>query len=231
MNFQFICEAEPTMAQYLKDDVRVRIESAALVVFARRGFGRATMAAIAREAAISTGNVYRYFPDKDTLFRTVVPVSFARRLLKLVRARVKALEGVDEIRRLPPAAAFHDAAEELLAFCIANRLRVTVLLGRSAGTLHQGFTEALLQDLQTLAVAHFRGLNPALSLTNEERFALDRIYRNWASTLVDILETFEDDAGIRASVDAFSRYHLAGLHALLHGRPARSTASRGRNSA
>ncbi|HSK08441.1 MAG TPA: helix-turn-helix domain-containing protein [Vicinamibacterales bacterium] len=202
------------MAQQLKDEVRDRIMSAALDAFASRGFRAATMAGIARRAGISTGNIYRYSPDKETLFDTVVPPSFAREFLQLIRRRVRSLEGVTDVARLPAGSVFRAVAEELLAFSIANRLRVIVLLGRAEGTRYAAFAPRLRAELQGLALAHYRGLGGRVRVTAAHRFALERIYDDWLRTMVEILAASRDGAEIRERVEAYSRYHLGGLNAL-----------------
>ncbi|HEY3383610.1 MAG TPA: TetR/AcrR family transcriptional regulator [Vicinamibacterales bacterium] len=206
------------MTQYLKSDVRARIDDAALEVFAREGVERATMAAIARAAGISTGNVYHYYRNKNDLFQAVVGDTFVRQFQRLLRRRIKTLDGVPDVRTLGAGSPFHVAAEELLAFGIEHRLRVVILLGRAAGTRHAGFGSELVRTLQRLAVAHFRGLEPALAVTPALRSALERIYRHWVDTLVEILVTHQSSAAIREAVGLFSAYHLAGLEALFGAR-------------
>ena len=81
------------VAQYLKEEVQQRIDRAALETFAQEGFARATVAAIARRAAISTGNVYRYYPGKEALFEALLPPSFAEQLRELLRAAARRWRG------------------------------------------------------------------------------------------------------------------------------------------
>jgi len=45
---------------------------AALQLFSHRGYRATTMRDIAEEAEVSTGNVYHHFPDKETIFRTLL---------------------------------------------------------------------------------------------------------------------------------------------------------------
>src|SRR5262245_2966127 len=104
------------MAQYLKDEVQARIEAAALRVFATRGYEAASMALMAREAGVATGNLYRYFEDKQALFEAVIPPELPGRVTSLLRRRVAALEGVTNVRELGPDSAFHTVSAELLAF-------------------------------------------------------------------------------------------------------------------
>lgn len=205
------------VAQRLKDDVRARIAGAALQVFAARGFPGATMAGIARKARTATGNVYRYFPDKTALFDAVLPRSFARTLKTMIRRRVEALDGVADVTALAADAPFHAFAEELLRFSIENRLRVVVLLGRAEGTRHERFAGDLLRVLQRLASRHFRGVHPSTAITGAMRFALDHVYRSWMRTMIATLEELDDEQDLRAAVEAYSRYHLAGLNALFGG--------------
>ena len=206
------------MAQYLKDEIQARIHDAALALFALKGFGRATVAEIARRAGISTGNVYRYYPGKQELFDAVVPAGLASDLRHLVHRRVRALAGVADARTLGPATPYRQLSEELLAFAIEHRLEVIILLGRAEGTRHEAFAGALRRELEALAVAHFGREPSSVSADASMKFTLDRVYRNWIQTLVAILEAFEDERGIRKAVERFSAYHLAGLKGLFEER-------------
>jgi len=202
------------MAQVLKDEIEQAIGEAALRVFARKGFRSATMAEIGREAGVSTGNIYRYYRSKDELYHAVITDQFAGELLEMMRRRVRALDGIDDVRDLPASAPFHAISEELLGFCIANRLRVVVLLGRSEGTSHAGFTSDLVALLSKMAIAHFRGLDPDLKPGRTLRFNLERIYESFVTMIVAILVQFERETDIRQAVADFSRYHLAGMKSL-----------------
>ena len=51
---------------------RSAILDAASHLFAEHGFREVTTAALAAEAAVSTATLYRYFPDKESLFAAVI---------------------------------------------------------------------------------------------------------------------------------------------------------------
>jgi AcrR family transcriptional regulator len=59
-------------------DKREAIGRGARVVFARDGYARASIDAIALEASVSTRTIYNHFGDKETLFTSVVTDSSAR---------------------------------------------------------------------------------------------------------------------------------------------------------
>jgi TetR/AcrR family transcriptional regulator len=60
--------AKPT----IREENERAILAAAEAVFAERGFGGATMAAIAARAGVPKPNVHYYFPTKERLYRAVV---------------------------------------------------------------------------------------------------------------------------------------------------------------
>ena len=51
---------------------RRQILDAALKLFSHRGYGATSVIDIAEEAGVSKGNVYHHFPDKETIFRTLL---------------------------------------------------------------------------------------------------------------------------------------------------------------
>lgn len=51
---------------------RRQVLDAALELFSHRGYRATTVRDIAGEANVSTGNVYHHFPDKETIFRTLL---------------------------------------------------------------------------------------------------------------------------------------------------------------
>jgi AcrR family transcriptional regulator len=59
-------------------DKRRAILAGALTVFARDGYTRASIDAIAAEAGVSTRTIYNHFQDKAELFQTVIQESTAR---------------------------------------------------------------------------------------------------------------------------------------------------------
>lgn len=61
-----------TKQQVVSQFRRTEIVNAARTVFARKGFDRGIMDAIAKEAGIAKGTVYLYFRSKEEIFRAVL---------------------------------------------------------------------------------------------------------------------------------------------------------------
>jgi len=58
--------------QYTKEAVRCKILEAAEQEFDEQGYAGASMRSIVRRAETSLGNFYRYYPNKEALFLTIV---------------------------------------------------------------------------------------------------------------------------------------------------------------
>jgi AcrR family transcriptional regulator len=201
------------MSQYLKLEVQQRILDAALTAFATVGFEAASVAAIAAEAGVSTGNVYRYFDSKQTLFDAVVPESFPRTLKRLVRARLHAArEAHDPAQaRRTPGSAYRAVSDELVEFSLENRLRVLVLLERSAGTRYEKFADELVELLVEGALDHARSRGRAPRPSAAASFALRRIYANFLSTMAAALALDAPAPRVREAIESYTTYHLSGL--------------------
>lgn len=197
------------MGQKLKEDVRERIHRAAERVFAHSGYVSATMAQIAAEADISTGNIYRYYQNKDALFESVVSDEFAKDFMRLVKARVAALVEADNLTELAPEA--QERASQLLRFWIDHRLKVVIILDRAQGSRHEGFAAQFVRELSRQTLAKMKRDHKNLKVTKIVRFGLDNILSNSVRAIVAILETFEDEPQIRTAFAGFWSYQLAGL--------------------
>lgn len=203
------------MPQVLKEEVRARIDEAALDAFAAEGYHGATMAEIARRAGISAGNIYRYYPDKSALFDAVLPASFVARFRTLLRRRVDAAERGIDLPTVPEDHPYARASREVLDFSIEHRRRVMLLLGHAGGTRYEDVAGQVVEELMGAAVRHFGGGAPVggerPGLDDTRAFGLEQIYRNYVASLVGILERFADPDAIRRAVAAYERYHLVGL--------------------
>ena len=200
------------MAQRLKDDVRQRLVDAALDAFVLSGWRGARLADIAAAAGVSTGNVYRYFPDKDAVLAAAVPPALAAGLLRLLRRRVRDLATLDDWRRANVDG--NPSVDALLDFWIANRRAVIVLLGRADGS-PLGHVRPLVAAELTRMAARWQRAHTDRPVPPETRFVLRRIFEGTVEMIVAILAEHEDPAAIREAFRAFWRFQLAGLQSLL----------------
>lgn len=196
------------MPQHLKSELRDRIIQSAAQAFAMRGYAGTSMASIAREAGVATGNTYRYFTNKLELFNAVVPLDTVQRFDAVLNARLASLARLDDIRSLDAGAA--EAQSALLDFWTTHRWACVILLARSEGTPYAGFGDRFVDRLVDALVA-------ARSMPEGARFICRQIFEGTRQAIVAILLEYAEAAQVRAAFAQFWRYQLAGLAGLMEG--------------
>lgn len=79
-----------------------KIEDAALRVFTRLGFHGTSVRDIAKEAGVSIGNLYNYYPTKEEIFKSIIE-RYETHMEKLRRKALGPIHGVfepDELKRM-----------------------------------------------------------------------------------------------------------------------------------
>lgn len=90
-----MAEGTASAREQAKGDKRARIVEAAIRVFADRGFHRATVAEVAREADVADGTIYLYFKNKDDLLACLFEERMAE-LNALMSAQLAQVDGALE---------------------------------------------------------------------------------------------------------------------------------------
>ncbi|WP_321404230.1 TetR/AcrR family transcriptional regulator [Maridesulfovibrio sp.] len=201
------------MVQIRKENVRVRIEIAAEALFAQSGFRKATIKAIAQEANIATGNVYTYYPNKMTLYKAVITPEFVEEFSRLTRNRINAFALSQSNSHTPSY--MEDEAGEFLHFLIENKLKVIILLARSAGTEYEDFGRKYVQDMTTQAIELICEQSPQVEISPLLRFMLEKALADSVRGIVSSLEHFKDEELILKAFAAGTAYHLGGIAALI----------------
>jgi AcrR family transcriptional regulator len=89
------------------EDRREQIIDAAMRVFIQKGIARATNKAIAQEAGITTGLIYYYFENKESLLQAVLETRTSLKLVNQITA---------EMMEQPPEVFFAQIIEQVLPF-------------------------------------------------------------------------------------------------------------------
>ncbi len=92
-------ERAPGLRERKKQQTRRLLADTAQRLFAERGFEAVTVADIAREADVSPGTVFNYFPTKESLFYEGMVV-FEAALVEAVRSRPVGESAVTAFRRV-----------------------------------------------------------------------------------------------------------------------------------
>jgi AcrR family transcriptional regulator len=197
------------MPQVQKDEVRDRIQGAALAIFAEHGYRGATMAMIAERADLAVANLYRYYKNKDALFEAVVPDALAERHRELLERSVRSLS---YIARGKPRAGGTAETDELLQFWVEHRLAVVVLLDRAEDTAYADYGKRFVKQLLDLTISELGTVDK----TTREVLAI--VFDNTRRAIATILEANKSEHGIREAITKFRSYQTGGLASLFAAR-------------
>jgi len=199
--------------QKLKNTIRKQIVKAAMEVFKKNGFEKTTMATIAEEAKISTGNIYRYYKNKEDLFYNIIPQDLADVVLSLFKSKIESLSGIEDINSLDSKAEYHIYSEKLLDLCIENRDKIIILMNKAKGTEYADFNLKIIALMENLAVDYAKSINKNYKVTKAKKISLHLIYTSFLHNLINILKTCDKSEELKIILEEYTKYHLSGLKA------------------
>jgi AcrR family transcriptional regulator len=115
---------EPGLRERKKQQTRQAIAETAQRLFAERGFDAVTVAEVARDADVSVGTVFNYFPAKEDLFYAGME-AFEAQLVDAVRERAAGESVLEAFRRFVLDGTRRLAAEEVADVIVGAARLVT----------------------------------------------------------------------------------------------------------
>lgn len=200
------------MVQILKDAVKLTILEAAEKQFAKDGFTKATMGNIAQRAGVATGNIYKYFPNKKSLFEAIITPEFADEFSTLTSNRISAFATTDGMSQEQNV--FEGEAGALLRFWIKNRFKVIIILARSQGTQYESYSTNYVQEMYEQTISQIPAQFPTFQLTHITKFTIKIILTEAIRSIVSILETYTSEKDIAKALIAGWTYQIGGINAL-----------------
>lgn len=199
------------MTQYKKDDIKQRIEDAALSIFSKKGYLNTKISDIACDAGVSVGNIYRYYKNKDEIFYSVMPDSFFSEFLEAIRDKISAAQGgLKEGSNM-----FAQAAGSFIGFMMEHRERIIIIFTGSKGTKYEGFKAGYVDEL-LLAVKAFYSEKYAEYIN---RYRNDSVIRLIFESLIYaygyILSQNVKDEEMADMLAQLNLYHFSGITGLL----------------
>ena len=202
------------MVQVKKDEVKKAIEDAAINIFYEMGYLSTKMIHIAKRSNISVGNIYRYFKNKDELFYTILPQSFADFLKKynlnlFIILNEAAFDNSKNIEDCLPR-------DERIEYLIENRKQLLILFRHSKGTKYENFKDELTTIIIEAQKMHLQKLNLSSTYGTEENDKFIRIIIDNITNM--LLDSFKGEMSIdeRKNIIRFVYiYNIYGLKRLL----------------
>lgn len=162
--------SEPAVGKRERNTLRNReaILAAAREVFSELGYGAATIRAIVRRTDLAAGTFYNYFPDKESVLRTILEDFAARVRQRAHEARMEA-RTLEDLMRSSFLTCFKLYAEETTLIAMMARNAGEIPLIGSSGMILEPAIAELVADLRA---KEREGIVPQLDVERTARVAV-----------------------------------------------------------
>ncbi|HEX7714375.1 MAG TPA: TetR/AcrR family transcriptional regulator [Bacillota bacterium] len=197
--------------QYKKDEVKERIDKAALAVFSSKGYGNTKIADIAAKANVSVGNIYLYYKGKDDIFYSIVPESFWESLKSLLFNKIGMFR--EDLGNQIGSIMIN---RDFIKYLIENRERMLILFTGSDGTRYENIKEQLVNFLiATIKEHYFEEYRQQLEEERKGEVIIKKVYQNLLDLYFGLLKEEETIEGLQSDLKMINEYHLFGITGLL----------------
>lgn len=187
--------------QVLKEDVKAAILAAACQEFLEKGYNLASMRGIAKQANISAGNLYRYYPNKEELFYAITTPVYHRLLALNEHQSGKIREDVS----LTLEQMITQIGQVMSGLLLDNRKEMLILLDGSAGTKYEDakdqivavFAEHVEQHLERSGYSS-GNQSQSQSIGYSAGLVAKPLAVSFLEGLFEIMRLYEDEQLIRA---------------------------------
>jgi len=174
--------------QYLKDEVKSRIISAALKEFNDKGFLDASMRQIAKDAGIAIGNVYRYFKSKEDLFYEVVDPAYN----SLINIKEN-----NNYKSTSNLVVFEAVVDRIMLVFKEYRVQLSILIDKGKGTKYENIKDKLILVTVKEISDYLLPMLKEREVNIKEAFIFNVIAAAFLEGLFIILREYNDEDVIR----------------------------------
>jgi len=188
--------------QYKKDEIKEKIDAAALTVFAGKGYKSAKISDISESAGVSVGNIYRYYKSKDEIFYANVHEDFIEEAKTLLAEKIFAME-----RRENPS--------EIINFMVENRNKLIIVFEKCEGTKYEKAKSELVEFILMTVRKSLEEQFGISEIESTHGFTAAIIYNNLIDMVLGILEESKDSETAAKCLGAINTYHMFGITGFL----------------
>lgn len=176
--------------QVKKETVYKNIYNSALNEFWKNGYEKTTMRSIADNSGITLGNIYRYFPNKASLFETVIGSTYTN-FINIFDTYHDKLSKMTHEQKL----SFY--VDLLSNFFIYNKKKLAILFTGSRGTKFEDFDYKIIENLKNISIKRAEILKCEEGLIIEDHEVHSFIAESLFFSMKRIAFIFEEEDKIR----------------------------------
>ncbi len=193
--------------QVKKSEVKNLILKSAKEEFLEKGFEKASIRSIVKNANTTIGNFYNYFEGKEDVFNEIVLSSYIK-VMRFIEGHNLEDEDPNEFSLLSPSQARAAVTQAIGLFSDSFIEDLIILAECSKGTKYEGFSHTLAEYLVSHFIEHQEILNPEY---NDE--GISRLLS--MQFLSGVLSVLKQDISSEEKINLISEYLLFYAYGLL----------------
>jgi AcrR family transcriptional regulator len=183
-----------SLMQYLKEEIKNNIISAAIREFREKGYHDASMRTIAANAGVAIGNVYRYFKNKDELFNAIVEPVYTK-FTSMVFELYQSHQPIPEIHLLA-----EDITDNIMEFFAKYETELFILIYKSKGSKFEKIKEELIRLVDYLIKCELAPLFKDQGIILEDDYIFYVVAATFVEGLFMIISKYKDPAKIKEQI-------------------------------
>ena len=128
------------------EDTRQRILNTAKEEFLERGYNDASVRNIAKRAKLTTGAIFRYFPDKESLFVELVKPAADHMLAAYQDGGQRGFDLLSEGEHRNIWDISEEVLNSLVDYIFENSDTFSLLINKSAGSSYENFADKIIEE-------------------------------------------------------------------------------------
>ncbi|WP_234121560.1 TetR/AcrR family transcriptional regulator [Clostridium hydrogenum] len=193
--------------QYLKDDIRKKILSSALIEFKDKGYLDASMRIIASKSGIALGSTYRYFENKESLFNTLIEPVYDKLLLYLVKIQVQVNTCTGENCTEVPAYIMN-LLNKILEFVEESSSELVIIFNKSKGSKFENFKNELTSLVYDI---YIKSIDSNLREDDDTKIVVHTISHDLIEGIAFILNQEYDGNKIKILIDKLVYFYITDI--------------------
>lgn len=193
--------------QYLKDDIRKKILSSALIEFKDKGYVDASMRIIASKAGIALGSTYRYFENKESLFNTLIEPVYDKLLLYLVKIQVQVNTCTGENCTEVPSY-ITNLLNKILEFVEESSSELVIIFNKSKGSKFENFKNELTSLVNDI---YIKSIDSNLRQDDDTKIIVHTISHDLIEGIAFILNQESDGNKIKILIDKLVYFYITDI--------------------
>lgn len=209
-NLLFSFVGGTNMVQYKKDDIKEKIDNAALKIFVEKGYEKTKISNIATESNVSVGNIYRYYKSKEEIFYSIAPESVLEDLKSILINKLTFAKDKTS-NELNSENDFQLVNEEFIDYMIKNREQILIMFNGSKGTRYESLKYEAINYMIKNIKKNYSKENNKIIYDSMNYNIIKIIYENLISMMIEVLKESDSPEDIKKSFKIINLYHLFGV--------------------